>query len=242
MIFRALRSPGPQDHLPEGWPRCLPWAGLATLAGARGLPGRCTVGTRVSAGVLEVRRVSRSGGAGPSGCTSQGGGNCAGHLQTGLRLRVVLTGVCSLSGWSKTSQPLEAPEDNDGWSSAEELINSSDAEEEGRVGPRKLVTLGPPGRSARHHGLLGGRAPECDRGDAWLSWPLHGGGPLGRQGSPWLCAHPPPPSGSQQTGSLAHTRSALQTRRMPLGPSAKLCVRLSLTFWRTQPFECRFGA
>uniref|UniRef100_A0A452R6Z8 MCF.2 cell line derived transforming sequence like n=1 Tax=Ursus americanus TaxID=9643 RepID=A0A452R6Z8_URSAM len=47
-----------------------------------------------------------------------------------------------LRGWSKTSQPLEAPEDNDGWSSAEELINSSDAEEEGRVGPRKLV----PGR------------------------------------------------------------------------------------------------
>ncbi|XP_035927260.1 guanine nucleotide exchange factor DBS isoform X1 [Halichoerus grypus] len=44
-----------------------------------------------------------------------------------------------LRGWSKTSQPLEAPEDNDGWSSAEELINSSDAEEEGRVGPRKLV-------------------------------------------------------------------------------------------------------
>ncbi|XP_044937203.1 guanine nucleotide exchange factor DBS isoform X1 [Mustela putorius furo] len=41
-------------------------------------------------------------------------------------------------GWTKTSQPSEAPED-DGWSSAEELINSSDAEEEGRVGPRKLV-------------------------------------------------------------------------------------------------------
>eukprot|EP00071_Canis_lupus_P012540 XP_005634179.1 guanine nucleotide exchange factor DBS isoform X10 [Canis lupus familiaris] len=44
-----------------------------------------------------------------------------------------------LRGWSKTSHPLEAPEDNDGWSSAEELMNSSDAEEEGRVGPRKLV-------------------------------------------------------------------------------------------------------
>ncbi|XP_061027080.1 guanine nucleotide exchange factor DBS isoform X3 [Eubalaena glacialis] len=42
-------------------------------------------------------------------------------------------------GWSKTSHPSEAPEDNDGWSSAEELINSSDAEEEGRVGLRKLV-------------------------------------------------------------------------------------------------------
>lgn len=34
---------------------------------------------------------------------------------------------------------MEAPEDNDGWSSAEELINSSDAEEEGGVGLRKLV-------------------------------------------------------------------------------------------------------
>uniref|UniRef100_A0A673UBT2 MCF.2 cell line derived transforming sequence like n=2 Tax=Suricata suricatta TaxID=37032 RepID=A0A673UBT2_SURSU len=43
-----------------------------------------------------------------------------------------------LRGWSKTSQPSEAPED-DGWSSAEELVNSSDAEEEGRVGPRKLA-------------------------------------------------------------------------------------------------------
>ncbi|XP_070096581.1 guanine nucleotide exchange factor DBS isoform X14 [Equus caballus] len=47
-----------------------------------------------------------------------------------------------LRGWSKTSQPSEAPEDNDGWSSAEEPLNSSDAEEEGGVGPRKLV----PGR------------------------------------------------------------------------------------------------
>ncbi|XP_015423904.1 PREDICTED: guanine nucleotide exchange factor DBS isoform X1 [Myotis davidii] len=44
-----------------------------------------------------------------------------------------------LRGWSKTSHPLEAPEDNDGWSSAEEPINSSDAEEEGGVGPRKLA-------------------------------------------------------------------------------------------------------
>ncbi|XP_023408975.2 guanine nucleotide exchange factor DBS isoform X1 [Loxodonta africana] len=42
-------------------------------------------------------------------------------------------------GWSKTSHSLEASEDNDGWSSAEELINSSDAEEEGGAGPRKLV-------------------------------------------------------------------------------------------------------
>ncbi|XP_032467449.1 guanine nucleotide exchange factor DBS isoform X2 [Phocoena sinus] len=42
-------------------------------------------------------------------------------------------------GWSKTSNPPEAPEDNDGWSSAEEPVNSSDAEEEGRAGLRKLV-------------------------------------------------------------------------------------------------------
>ncbi|XP_058132386.1 guanine nucleotide exchange factor DBS isoform X20 [Dasypus novemcinctus] len=42
-------------------------------------------------------------------------------------------------GWSKTSQSLEASEDNDGWSSAEEPINSSDAEEEGGTGPKKLV-------------------------------------------------------------------------------------------------------
>ncbi|XP_057563748.1 guanine nucleotide exchange factor DBS isoform X1 [Hippopotamus amphibius kiboko] len=44
-----------------------------------------------------------------------------------------------LRGWSKTSHPSEGPEDNDGWSSAEEPINSSDAEEDGGVGPRKLV-------------------------------------------------------------------------------------------------------
>ncbi|XP_075419520.1 guanine nucleotide exchange factor DBS isoform X2 [Tenrec ecaudatus] len=41
-------------------------------------------------------------------------------------------------GWSKTSHSLEASEDNDGWSSAEEPINSSDAEEEG-AGPNRLV-------------------------------------------------------------------------------------------------------
>ncbi|XP_006253485.1 guanine nucleotide exchange factor DBS isoform X9 [Rattus norvegicus] len=44
-----------------------------------------------------------------------------------------------LRGWSKTSHSLEAPEEDGGWSSAEELINSSDAEEDGGVGPRKLV-------------------------------------------------------------------------------------------------------
>ncbi|ELK14882.1 Guanine nucleotide exchange factor DBS [Pteropus alecto] len=56
--------------------------------------------------------------------------------------RFTLQGFANLKGqkgWSKTSHPLEAPEDNDGWSSAEEPINSSDAEEEGGVGPRKLV-------------------------------------------------------------------------------------------------------
>ncbi|XP_006883866.1 PREDICTED: guanine nucleotide exchange factor DBS [Elephantulus edwardii] len=42
-------------------------------------------------------------------------------------------------GWSKTSHSLEASEDNDGWSSAEEPINSSDGEEEGGAGPKKLV-------------------------------------------------------------------------------------------------------
>lgn len=43
-------------------------------------------------------------------------------------------------GWSKASHSLEAPEDEGGWSSAEEPINSSDAEEDGGVGPKKLVT------------------------------------------------------------------------------------------------------
>ncbi|XP_035312818.1 guanine nucleotide exchange factor DBS isoform X1 [Cricetulus griseus] len=42
-------------------------------------------------------------------------------------------------GWSKTSHSLEAPEEDGGWSSAEELVNSSDAEEDGGVGPKKLV-------------------------------------------------------------------------------------------------------
>ncbi|XP_055464475.1 guanine nucleotide exchange factor DBS isoform X7 [Psammomys obesus] len=44
-----------------------------------------------------------------------------------------------LRGWSKTSHSLEAPEEDGGWSSAEELINSSDAEDDGGVGPKKLV-------------------------------------------------------------------------------------------------------
>uniref|UniRef100_A0A2K6P5V8 Guanine nucleotide exchange factor DBS n=1 Tax=Rhinopithecus roxellana TaxID=61622 RepID=A0A2K6P5V8_RHIRO len=42
-------------------------------------------------------------------------------------------------GWSKTSHSLEAPEDDGGWSSAEEQINSSDAEEDGGLGLKKLV-------------------------------------------------------------------------------------------------------
>ncbi|XP_021563764.1 guanine nucleotide exchange factor DBS [Carlito syrichta] len=45
-------------------------------------------------------------------------------------------------GWSKTSHSLEAPEDDGGWSSAEEPVNSSDAEEDGGPGPRTLA----PGR------------------------------------------------------------------------------------------------
>ena len=52
----------------------------------------------------------------------------------------ILTRACSSLGWSKTSHPSETPEDNDGWSSTEEPVNSSDAEEEGRAGPGKLVT------------------------------------------------------------------------------------------------------
>uniref|UniRef100_A0A2K5NSG1 Guanine nucleotide exchange factor DBS n=1 Tax=Cercocebus atys TaxID=9531 RepID=A0A2K5NSG1_CERAT len=44
-----------------------------------------------------------------------------------------------LRGWSKTSHSLEAPEDDGGWSSAEEQVNSSDAEEDGGLGLKKLV-------------------------------------------------------------------------------------------------------
>ncbi|XP_054829427.1 guanine nucleotide exchange factor DBS isoform X2 [Eublepharis macularius] len=43
-----------------------------------------------------------------------------------------------LRGWSKTLQSLDASEENDGWSSAEDPLNSSDAEEEGR-GEKKLT-------------------------------------------------------------------------------------------------------
>uniref|UniRef100_A0A670J7S7 MCF.2 cell line derived transforming sequence like n=1 Tax=Podarcis muralis TaxID=64176 RepID=A0A670J7S7_PODMU len=45
-----------------------------------------------------------------------------------------------LRGWSKTSQSLDASEENDGWSSAEDPLNSSDAEEEVKV--EKKLTPG----------------------------------------------------------------------------------------------------
>ncbi|XP_048193609.1 LOW QUALITY PROTEIN: guanine nucleotide exchange factor DBS-like [Perognathus longimembris pacificus] len=47
-----------------------------------------------------------------------------------------------LRGWSKASHSLEGPEEDGGWSSAEEPANSSDAEEDGGMGPKTLV----PGR------------------------------------------------------------------------------------------------
>ncbi|XP_048814152.1 guanine nucleotide exchange factor DBS isoform X7 [Lagopus muta] len=40
------------------------------------------------------------------------------------------TNLTSQKGWAKTSHSLDASEENDGWSSAEEPLNSSDAEEE----------------------------------------------------------------------------------------------------------------
>ncbi|KAH0624550.1 hypothetical protein JD844_032154 [Phrynosoma platyrhinos] len=43
-----------------------------------------------------------------------------------------------LRGWSKASQSVDASEENDGWSSAEDPFNSSDAEEEGK-GEKKLI-------------------------------------------------------------------------------------------------------
>lgn len=73
-------------------------------------------------------------------------------------LEGVLTGACPPLGWSKTSHPSETPEDNDGWSSTEEPVNSSDAEEEGRVGPGKLVTWAP-SWPATPRCTLGGRGP-----------------------------------------------------------------------------------
>uniref|UniRef100_A0A8C2TYK4 MCF.2 cell line derived transforming sequence like n=1 Tax=Coturnix japonica TaxID=93934 RepID=A0A8C2TYK4_COTJA len=42
-------------------------------------------------------------------------------------------------GWAKTSHSLDASEENDGWSSAEEPLNSSDAEEEGGGGKSALL-------------------------------------------------------------------------------------------------------
>ncbi|XP_034614025.1 guanine nucleotide exchange factor DBS isoform X1 [Trachemys scripta elegans] len=48
-----------------------------------------------------------------------------------------------LRGWAKTSQSLDASEENDGWSSAEDPLNSSDAEEEeGEGGGEMKLTPG----------------------------------------------------------------------------------------------------
>ncbi|PNJ78148.1 MCF2L isoform 13, partial [Pongo abelii] len=62
-------------------------------------------------------------------------------------------------GWSKTSHSLEAPEDDGGWSSAEEQINSSDAEEDGGLGPKKLVPTQPPIELTRGCTFLRGDSP-----------------------------------------------------------------------------------
>uniref|UniRef100_A0A8C3JMM8 MCF.2 cell line derived transforming sequence like n=1 Tax=Calidris pygmaea TaxID=425635 RepID=A0A8C3JMM8_9CHAR len=47
-----------------------------------------------------------------------------------------------LRGWAKTSHSLDASEENDGWSSAEDPLNSSDAEEEGGGGGEMKLTPG----------------------------------------------------------------------------------------------------
>lgn len=52
--------------------------------------------------------------------------------------RFTLQSPAQLKGWNKTAQPPEAPED-DGWSSSEEHVNSSDPEEEAGGAPRKLA-------------------------------------------------------------------------------------------------------
>lgn len=161
-------------------------------------PRTRTAEARVSAVIPESAVWPAPGeGADPSGCTGSGRGTCEDPLQAGLCWKVALTGVCSLSGWTKTSQPSEAPED-DGWSSAEELINSSDAEEEGRVAPRKLVILGPLGRRPSTR-APGGKTPERDHGA--VAPEAAGWGDLGREGSLWLRAHPPPaPPDPRQMG------------------------------------------
>uniref|UniRef100_A0A8B9R5S7 MCF.2 cell line derived transforming sequence like n=1 Tax=Anas platyrhynchos TaxID=8839 RepID=A0A8B9R5S7_ANAPL len=48
-----------------------------------------------------------------------------------------------LRGWAKTSHSLDASEENDGWSSAEDPLNSSDAEEEGGGGGGNEMKLTP---------------------------------------------------------------------------------------------------
>nr|XP_020146100.1 guanine nucleotide exchange factor DBS isoform X3 [Microcebus murinus] len=61
------------------------------------------------------------------------------------RKRFTLQGFASIKGqkgWNKTSHSPEAPGDDADWSSAEEPVNSSDAEEDGGDPPKKLV----PGR------------------------------------------------------------------------------------------------
>lgn len=123
---------------------------------------------------------------------------------------------------------MEAPEDNDGWSSAEELINSSDAEEEGRVGPRKLVTLGPLGPSVRHGWPLGGRAPERDHGGAVALVAVGGGCRV----SLWLCAHPPPPSEPCQTGSPAEGTEHTPPGKGSAVSSVRKAVRTALPHFR----------
>ncbi|XP_049634053.1 guanine nucleotide exchange factor DBS isoform X2 [Suncus etruscus] len=80
-----------------------------------------------------------------------------------------------LRGWNKTSRLPEAPED-DGWSSAEEPINSSDAEEEGSLGPRKLTpgkfrVVGSEKGSPEALGLKSGDTVEVvQEGDEGLWW------------------------------------------------------------------------
>lgn len=49
-------------------------------------------------------------------------------------------------GWAKTSHSLDASEENDGWSSAEEPLNSSDAEEEGGGGGERNEMKLTPGK------------------------------------------------------------------------------------------------
>lgn len=100
--------------------------------------------------------------------------HCGPPLTLRLNLEEVLTRAHPSLGWSKTSHPSEGPEDNDGWSSAEDPINSSDAEEEGGVGPRKLVTLAPASLASPAL-LVGGGVPTAA--------PLGPGAPGAKEGT-----------------------------------------------------------